>query len=166
MAGIAALESVTDVAELEIEHEQNSIAETQSLIVDLETIVSELNFDAGHLAQLEADHATQTALQGQEGQQLRELEATITRYEDTATQVATAIKPIADLGLQTSYQDWTSRFDTLDRTSLRSISRTPATRRSRLASCSRLCRARTRASRASPRSKHEPDATATTSLTY
>ena len=114
MAGIAALESVTAVAELEIEHEHASIVATQALIDDLNTIRSELEFDEDHLPQLESEHAAKTAEQAQAGQQVAELEATIALYEDTATQVEIAIKPMTDLGVHSSFQDWTTQVSVLE----------------------------------------------------
>jgi DNA repair exonuclease SbcCD ATPase subunit len=113
MAGIAALESVTTVAELEIEHEHTSIADTQVLIDDLDTIRSEIEFDDAHLPRLESEHEAKTTEQAQEEQQVAELEATVALYEDTATQVATAIQPVADLSVQSSFQEWKTRVSTL-----------------------------------------------------
>ncbi|MDH3603191.1 MAG: AAA family ATPase [Candidatus Tectomicrobia bacterium] len=114
MAGIAALERVTTVAELEIDHEHTSIAATQALIDDLETIRSELEFDDARLPQLESEHKAKTAEQAQERRQVAELEAAVALYEDTATRVATAIKPVADLSDQSSFQDWKTRVSALE----------------------------------------------------
>jgi exonuclease SbcC len=114
MAGIAALENVTAVAELEIEHEHTSIADTQALIDELNTILSDLKFDDARLPQLESEHEAKTAEQGQEGQQVAELEAATALYEDTAARVATAIKPVVDLSVHASFQEWKTRVSALE----------------------------------------------------
>jgi DNA repair exonuclease SbcCD ATPase subunit len=114
MAGIAALERVIPVAELEIDHEHTAIAATQALIDDLETTLAELEIDDARLPQLESEYEGKTAEQAQAGQQLAELDAATALYDATATRVAAALKPVADLSVQASFPDWNTRVRALE----------------------------------------------------
>jgi hypothetical protein len=115
MAGIAALERVAVVAEIEIEHEHTSIAETNTQIAECESRLTELALDEERLPQLEAARHKLVTTNEQAAAQVAELETRIAAYQETATQVAAAIEPMQEVAFNTSFADWKTCVRRCDR---------------------------------------------------
>ena len=114
MAGIAELERVAVVAEIEIEHEHTSIAETNDQILACENQLTELALDEERLPQLEAAHRELVTKHEQAATQIAELEATIAANEDTAAKVTAAIEPMHEVAFETSFVAWKTCVSRLD----------------------------------------------------
>ena len=114
MAGIAELERVAVVAEIEIEHEHTSIAETNDQILACENQLTELALDEERLPQLEAAHRELVTKHEQAATQIAELEATIAANEDTAAKVTAAIEPMHEVAFETSFVEWKTCVSRLD----------------------------------------------------
>ena len=114
MAGIAELERVAVVAEIEIEHEHTSIAETNGQIDECENRLTELAFDEERLPQLEAAHRELVTKHEQAATQITELEVTIAAYEETATKVTAAVEPLHKVAFESSFAEWKTCVSRLD----------------------------------------------------